>query len=103
MSRRQKRRKMAAEEDAADQAASQRVSAAIRSAKKKARPGKITEAIKPVGKAKAKSGKRPGAGAKRSAFDDHEGMRAKPTKVNLSKKGKGGGKGGKAGKGKGKK
>ncbi|KAL1413678.1 nucleolar DEAD-box protein required for synthesis of 60S ribosomal subunit [Vanrija albida] len=99
MSRRQKRRKMAAEEDAADQAASQRVSAAIRNAKKKARPGKITEPTKPAGKAKAKSTRKPAG--KRSAFDDHEGMRAKPTKVNLSKKGKGAK--GKAGKGKGKK
>ncbi|TXT15558.1 hypothetical protein VHUM_00061 [Vanrija humicola] len=99
MSRRQKRRKMAAEEDAADAAASQRVSAAIRSAKKKARPGKITEPLKPAGKAKAKSTRKPAG--KRSAFDDHEGMRAKPAKVNLAKKGKGAK--GKAGKGKGKK
>lgn len=89
LSRKAKRRKMAVEDDENDASAA----AAIRSAKKIARPRKITEPMaKPTtarngGKVKRKKG---------SAFDDerggrkgrHEGMRAKPTKVALGKKGK---------------
>ncbi|WVQ80664.1 ATP-dependent RNA helicase DRS1 [Cryptococcus sp. DSM 104549] len=110
LSRKLKRRKMAMEEDEADAQASRSTAMAIRSAKKSALPKKITA---PIEQKTGKGGKGgPGAGKKRkggSAFDDersggkksYEGMRAKPTKVNLDKKGKGGK--GKAGKGKGKK
>ncbi|KAK6908494.1 ATP-dependent RNA helicase DRS1 [Kwoniella mangroviensis CBS 8886] len=97
LSRKAKRRKMAMEEDQADQQSSKSTTMAIRNAKKAARPVKITEALpKPKSTAK-KSGKVGGGGKRKSAFDDdnkpskkHEGMRAKPTKVNLDKKGKGG-------------
>ncbi len=82
---------MAMEEDENDGT----TEAAIRSAKKSARPRKITEpmarpaAAKKAGKVKRKKG---------SAFDDevtgkkgkHEGLRAKPTKVALGEKGKSG-------------
>jgi len=104
---------MAAEEDAAERAeradgSGRNINAAIRNAKKAARPVKITEAL-PKPKPKAASKKsgakgKVGGGKRRSAFDDagtHEGMRAKPVKVNLAKKGKGNmakGKGKKAGK-----
>ncbi|KAL7423237.1 nucleolar DEAD-box protein required for synthesis of 60S ribosomal subunit [Cryptotrichosporon argae] len=114
LSRRDKRRKMAAEEDAADEARTKSVDAAIRAAKRGARSGKITEPLKgSVPKGKKKSGaKKVKIGGRRSAFDDApasrtEGMRAKQVKVNLSKNGKGGPKGGpkgglKSGKGAGK-
>jgi ATP-dependent RNA helicase DDX27 len=77
------------------------IAAAVRAAKKSARPTKITEPMarpitgKQVAKAKAKRKGKKGA----SAFDDdkgkkgavgtgsHEGMRAKKTKVSLDKKG----------------
>ncbi|WVQ73176.1 ATP-dependent RNA helicase DRS1 [Cryptococcus sp. DSM 104548] len=95
LSRRLKRRKMAIEEDAADAAASRAQAMAIRSAKKKALPKKIGEAQPKKDDKKGKKGKV--GGGKKSAFDDgkksHEGMRAKPTKVNLEKGGKKGGKG----------
>ncbi|GMK57723.1 hypothetical protein CspeluHIS016_0405570 [Cutaneotrichosporon spelunceum] len=101
LSRRQKRRKMANDEDARENAAV-KVSAAIRSAKKAARPVKITEPLKAktaaaTGKGKKKRATRIGKG---SAFgESHEGMRSKPVKVNLQKKGPKGGKGkGKVGK-----
>jgi ATP-dependent RNA helicase DDX27 len=93
LSRRVKRRKMAMEEDEKD-AGSQ--NAAIRAAKKGQRPKKITEAMPTAERKKAKGKKRG------SAFDEekgskkggkHEGMRAKPVKVNLAKGGKGKGKG----------
>jgi hypothetical protein len=97
-----KRRKMAMEEDEADEQSSRNTAAAIRSAKKSHQPVKITEALpkKQLGKGKDKKKKvarsRVGGG-KGSAFDtpggDREGMRAQRTKVNLDKKG--GKKGGK--------
>ncbi|WRT69658.1 ATP-dependent RNA helicase DRS1 [Kwoniella shivajii] len=119
LSRKAKRRKMAIEEDEADQQSSKSTALAIRSAKKANRPIKITESLpQPKSKSKSKPSSRkpsatgkpsgPGGSNKRkSAFDDnkpskkHEGMRAKPTKVNLDKKGKsgGGGKGKPKGKG----
>ncbi|WWC92760.1 ATP-dependent RNA helicase DRS1 [Kwoniella dendrophila CBS 6074] len=116
LSRKAKRRKMAIEEDQADQQSSKSTSIAIRNAKKASRPVKITESLpKPKSTSSSsskKSGKVGGGGKKRSAFDDnnksssksHEGMRAKPAKVNLDKKGKSksGGKG-KPAKGKGRK
>lgn len=117
MSRKLKRRKMAIEADEADAATAKATAAAIRNAKKGARPGKITEPLKPAnaGKSKSKSRSKPGSGdadgkkkrvrvggGKGSAFDEggkggYEGMRAKQTKVNLNKKGgkKAGGGGGK--------
>jgi ATP-dependent RNA helicase DDX27 len=80
-------------------------SASIRAIKKSARPTKITEPMaRPIDKKKqakqdrkkkAKS-RAPVGRTKGSAFDDaksHEGMRAKPVKVNLAKKGKTAGKG----------
>lgn len=104
MSRKQKRRKMANEEEEAENGQlGKGISAAIRSAKRKGKPVPITENIIKSGPAKkAKSKKKPvRIGGKKSAFDDHEGMRAKPTKVNLDKKGgksKGKGAKGKGGK-----
>ncbi|BEJ17488.1 hypothetical protein CspHIS471_0608890 [Cutaneotrichosporon sp. HIS471] len=98
LSRRQKRRKMANDEEVRENAAV-KVSAAIRSAKKASRPVKITEPLKAksaaaAGKGKKKKTSRIGKG---SAFgESHEGMRSKPVKVNLQKKGgkvKGKGKG----------
>ncbi|WVW86968.1 ATP-dependent RNA helicase DRS1 [Kwoniella bestiolae CBS 10118] len=96
LSRKAKRRKMAMEEDQADQQSSNSTSMAIRNAKKAARPVKITEAL-PKAKSTGKKSGKVGGGKRKSAFDDdskpskkHEGMRAKPTKVNLDKKGKGG-------------
>lgn len=89
LSRKQKRRKMANDEEARENAAV-KVSAAIRSAKKAARPVKITEPLRAksaaaAGKAKKKKAARIGKG---SAFgESHEGMRAKPVKVSLAKKG----------------
>lgn len=76
---------MAADEDAADQAASKSIAAGIRNAKKAGRPTKITEAApkKTAPKSKSSASKK----KRSSAFDDHEGMRAKPVKVNLAKKG----------------
>ena len=69
--------------------------AAIRAAKKGARPRRITETVaKPqIGKQSVKVQKKKKKG---SAFDEkrtatkgsNEGMRAKPTKVSLTKKGK---------------
>ncbi|WVR08092.1 ATP-dependent RNA helicase DRS1 [Kwoniella sp. DSM 27419] len=108
LSRKLKRRKMAMEEDEADHSAQRSTTMAIRHAKRSSLPRKITEpAAKPVA---AKKGRKVGGGKKRSAFDDapisgggaskkHEGMRAKQSKVNLDKKGKGGGKGKPKGKG----
>ncbi len=98
LSRKAKRRKVATEAD--DDAGS--TAAAIRSAKRGARPRKITEPMtKPATAQKGGNIKR----KRGSAFDDerggkkggHEGMRSKPTKVALEKKGKGS----KGGKGKG--
>ncbi|ORX37774.1 P-loop containing nucleoside triphosphate hydrolase protein [Kockovaella imperatae] len=97
LSRKAKRRKMIMEDEAPDK--DRGIAAAIRSAKKTARPKKITELdSRPQKTKKSVSGPKKG---KRSAFDSdkgaqrggsgHEGMRAKPVKVNLSKKGKGGG------------
>jgi ATP-dependent RNA helicase DDX27 len=95
LSRRDKRRKMAIEEDEKENQGKGQ-GAAIRAAKKTQRPRKITEAM-PKSQPK-KSKKR---SAKSSAFDEergskkgskHEGMRAKPVKVNLTKGGKGKGK-----------
>ncbi|WWC65820.1 ATP-dependent RNA helicase DRS1 [Kwoniella dejecticola CBS 10117] len=96
LSRKAKRRKMAMEEDQADQQSSKSTALAIRNAKKASRPVKITEALPKTKSAPKKSSGKVGAGKRKSAFDDdkpskkHEGMRAKPTKVNLDKKGKGG-------------
>ncbi|WWC73733.1 ATP-dependent RNA helicase DRS1 [Kwoniella pini CBS 10737] len=97
LSRKAKRRKMAIEEDQADQQSSKSTSLAIRNAKKAARPVKITESLPKTKSTSKKSSTKIGAGNKRkSAFDDnkpskkHEGMRAKQTKVNLDKKGKSG-------------
>lgn len=70
--------------------------AAVRSAKKSARPTKITLPMaRPITPKKTVKRKKSA-----SAFDDsktakHEGMRAPRTEVSLSKKGKGGSKGGK--------
>jgi hypothetical protein len=91
-----KRRKMAMEEDEADDQVSRNTAAAIRNAKKAHQPVKITEALpkKQVkgGKDKKKKVARSRVGGgKGSAFDtpggDREGMRAQRTKVNLDKKG----------------
>jgi len=74
LSRRLKRRKMAAEEDA-EVGDTKSISASIRSAKKSSRPTKITEAeAKPAGKASRKGGKPVGEKAKKikigkGAFD----------------------------------
>lgn len=97
LSRKLKRRKMAMEEDEADEQVSKNTAAAIRIAKKSAQPVKITEALpkKNLGK-KGKDKKKKVArgrvgGGKGSAFDtpggEREGMRAARTKVNLDKKG----------------
>lgn len=96
MSRRDKRRKMAIEEDEKENHGKGQ-GAAIRAAKKTQRPRKITEALpKPQSKKSSRSKAKKG-----SAFDEergskkgskHEGMRAKPVKVNLTKGGKGKGK-----------
>jgi ATP-dependent RNA helicase DDX27 len=96
MSRRDKRRKMAIEEDEKENHGKGQ-GAAIRAAKKTQRPRKITEAMpKPESKKSSRS-----KGKKGSAFDEergskkgskHEGMRAKPVKVNLTKGGKSKGK-----------
>lgn len=106
LSRREKRKKMAREEDEADRAASKATAMAIRNAKKAARPQKITEnqpKIQPKKKGKSKEaapaadgGKKtaPSSKKSKSAFD-HEGMRAKKVRVNLDKKGKKGPKKGK--------
>lgn len=89
LSRKMKRRKMANEEDEKDN----RAAAAIRAAKKTARPVKITQALPQT--AGRKGGKsKSGKSKKGSAFEQdrgarggaREGMRAKPVKVNLSKK-----------------
>ncbi|WVF68273.1 ATP-dependent RNA helicase DRS1 [Kwoniella sp. CBS 6097] len=117
LSRKAKRRKMAREEDEADHQASRSTEMAIRHAKKSTQPKKITIPMPNKVEAKGKNGRggktssslsASGKGKRKSAFDDaprasakHEGMRAKPTKVNLDKKGKGGG-GAKGNKGKGK-
>lgn len=96
LSRKQKRRKMANEEEERENARSN-VATAIRNAKKASRPVKITEPLKAKSKAagrkdkKKKGGSKIKLGGKGSAFE-HEGMRAKPVKVALDKK-KGGGKG----------
>ena len=108
LSRKAKRRKMIMEDEAPEKDRS--IAASVRSAKKSALPRKITEKEAPRA-AKKKSMKvkprrdKPGkvGGGKKSAFDSdrgakgagggHEGMRAKPVKVNLSKKGSKGGKG----------
>jgi ATP-dependent RNA helicase DDX27 len=98
LSRKLKRRKMAMEEDEADEQVSRNTALAIRNAKKSAQPVKITEALpkKNLGKGKGKDKKKKVArgrvgGGKGSAFDtpggDREGMRAQKTKVNLDKKG----------------
>lgn len=108
LSRKLKRRKMAMEEDEADEQISKNTAAAIRNAKKSAQPVKITEALpkKLSAKGKGKDKKKKVArgrvgGGKGSAFDtpggEREGMRAAKTKVNLDKKG--GKKGAKGGKG----
>ncbi|OCF33533.1 ATP-dependent RNA helicase DRS1 [Kwoniella heveanensis BCC8398] len=114
LSRKAKRRKMAREEDEADQQRSRSTEMAIRHAKKSNQPKKISVPMPNKVQAKGKNGRggktsaSAGKGKRKSAFDDapgasakHEGMRAKPTKVNLDKKGKGGG-GGKGNKVKGK-
>jgi ATP-dependent RNA helicase DDX27 len=111
LSRQAKRRKMAIEADE-QEGTTKATSAAIRAIKKSGRPTKITEPMaRPIDKKKdakadrkRKSKARPVGRPRGSAFDDdkkggHEGMRAKPVKVNLLKKGKTGAKGGK-GKGK---
>ncbi|KIY35616.1 ATP-dependent RNA helicase DRS1 [Cryptococcus gattii E566] len=95
LSRRLKRRKMAIEEDAADAAAARKTEMGIRAAKKNALPRKITESqprLDKAGKGKDKKGGKAKrvTGGKGSAFDSegkksHEGMRAKPAKVNLDK------------------
>ncbi|KLT46204.1 DEAD-domain-containing protein [Cutaneotrichosporon oleaginosum] len=100
LSRRQKRRKMANDEEARENA-TVKVSAAIRNAKKAARPVKITEPLKAKSAAAAGKGKKKKAAriGKGSAFaESHEGMRAKPVKVSLGKKGGKGKPKGKAGK-----
>ncbi|ORY34815.1 P-loop containing nucleoside triphosphate hydrolase protein [Naematelia encephala] len=100
LSRKQARRKFAMEEDGRDAA----TEAAIRAAKKGAKPKKITAPLTGSISKKGKGGSGAGAGTgtklvkrkKGSAFDDagpkggHEGMRAKRVKVGLDKKGKGG-------------
>lgn len=114
LSRKLKRRKMAIEADEADEQASKSTAAAIRNAKKSARPAKITENQpnkQQAGKDKSKKKKKATrvGGGKGSAFDtpgaggggEREGMRAQKTKVNLDKKGGKGKKG--AGKPKGRK
>lgn len=101
---------MAIEADAADEKenaySSKGTEAAIRHAKKSAKPVKITEALpkKQLGGGKDKKKKKKAGrvgGGKGSAFDtpgsEREGMRAQKSKVNLDKKGK---KGGAKGKGK---
>ncbi|KIS02132.1 ATP-dependent RNA helicase DRS1 [Cryptococcus deuterogattii 2001/935-1] len=103
LSRRLKRRKMAIEEDAADAASARKTEMGIRAAKKNALPRKITESQPRLekagkGKDKKKSKAKRVTGGKGSAFDSegkksHEGMRAKPAKVNLDKGKKKGGKG----------
>ncbi|XAO21649.1 ATP-dependent RNA helicase DRS1 [Cryptococcus bacillisporus CA1280] len=103
LSRRLKRRKMAIEEDAADAAAARKTEMGIRAAKKNALPKKITESQPRLEKAGKGKDKKKGkakrvTGGKGSAFDNegkksHEGMRAKPAKVNLDKGKKKGGKG----------
>ncbi|WVO19122.1 ATP-dependent RNA helicase DRS1 [Cryptococcus decagattii] len=103
LSRRLKRRKMAIEEDAADAAAARKTEMGIRAAKKNALPKKITESQPRLEKASKGKDKKKGkakrvTGGKGSAFDNegkksHEGMRAKPAKVNLDKGKKRGGKG----------
>jgi len=106
LSRKQTRRRLALEQDDADNN-SKTTAAAVRKAKKENRPGKITEPLQKPSTGKSKSKKKPsagpakaGAGGKKrsSAFDEergakkgrssgdgHEGMRAKRVKVNLSK------------------
>lgn len=104
---------MAIEADAADEKehaySSRGTDAAIRNAKKSARPVKITEALpkKQLAGGKDKKKKKKAGrvgGGKGSAFDtpggEREGMRAQRAKVNLDKKG--GKKGAVKGKGKGK-
>nr|ODN99934.1 ATP-dependent RNA helicase DRS1 [Cryptococcus depauperatus CBS 7855] len=101
LSRKDKRRRMALEEDAADLAASRSTALAIRSAKKKALPRKITEPEpRPApnaarGKAKSSKAKRVtstqgsafgGSDSQRSGPRKNEGMRAKAVKVNLDKR-----------------
>ncbi|OXB37398.1 ATP-dependent RNA helicase DRS1 [Cryptococcus neoformans] len=103
LSRRVKRRKMAIEEDAADAAAARKTEMGIRAAKKNALPRKITEPQPRLEKAGKGKDKKKGkakrvTGGKGSAFESegkksHEGMRAKPAKVNLEKGKKKGGKG----------
>lgn len=94
---------MAIEEDAADAAAARKTEMGIRAAKKNALPRKITEPqprLEKAGKGKDKKkgkAKRVTEG-KGSAFESegkksHEGMRAKPAKVNLEKGKKKGAKG----------
>nr|ODN94032.1 ATP-dependent RNA helicase DRS1 [Cryptococcus depauperatus CBS 7841] len=98
LSRKDKRRRMALEEDAADLAASRSTALAIRSAKKRALPRKITEP-EPCPAPNAKRGRVARSKAKRvtstrgSAFGGfesgpgkNEGMRAKAVKVNLDKR-----------------
>lgn len=96
LSRKQKRRKMANDEEAREAGQAERISAAIRSAKKSSRPVKITEPLKRKASASGKKDRKKVSkiklGGKGSAFDGHEGMRAKPVKVALDKK-KSGGKG----------
>ncbi|OWZ47111.1 ATP-dependent RNA helicase DRS1 [Cryptococcus neoformans c45] len=103
LSRRVKRRKMAIEEDAADAAAARKTEMGIRAAKKNALPRKITEPQPRLEKAGKGKDKKKGkakrvTGGEGSAFESegkksHEGMRAKPAKVNLEKGKKKGGKG----------
>ncbi|OWZ32459.1 ATP-dependent RNA helicase DRS1 [Cryptococcus neoformans AD2-60a] len=103
LSRRVKRRKMAIEEDAADAAAARKTEMGIRAAKKNALPRKITEPQPRLEKAGKGKDKKKGkakrvTGGKGSAFESegkksHEGMRAKPAKVNLEKGKKKGAKG----------
>jgi ATP-dependent RNA helicase DDX27 len=111
LSRKLKRRKMAMDEDEADEQIQKNTAAAIRNAKKSHQPVKITEALpkKQLAGGRGKDKKKKVArgrvgGGKGSAFDtpgSGEGMRAQKTKVNLDKKG--GKKGAKGGKPKGRK
>lgn len=109
MARKDKRRKMAMEEDAAEHRGSSQ-SASIRAAKKAARPTKIGIPLPQAPKIKSKGPKKT---VRKSAFDDkerkgagsgHEGMRAKQgvgmTKSKGSKTKPAGGKGKPKGKGK---
>lgn len=103
LSRREKRRKLAMEEDAAETGA---IKAAIRSAKKSSRPAKIGEVQKklPSAKDKAKAKRKPKVVSSRAgAFDRDLGQRQQSREGVRSKKSdKIGGMGKKGGKRKGK-